>query len=409
MAKGFLSSLFGGEDDDLPFEGPSSVEPSQDYKLQNPLVRNHLAQVYGDKFSDSAREKLKAELDQEASGPNFMAGLAALGSGLQGGDAAATGQAFLKNQQAKRDAKLSQFDDARKGLAADAKLGMDLRDDADKQARIERERDPTSKESQIAQEVAIEMGMSPDTARKLTAEQWKAQGPFYQKKYEIQESRLNRQDALRERTLARAEARADREFQKNLAREEKNQALKTPYGLANTADDAKQLKEAHESKKNFDSKLEEMIALRKKHDGGTIWNREDVARGKQLSKDLLLEYKNMAKLGVLSQSDENIINAIIPSDPLAYSAAGLMGQDPIMSNLKKFKADSDKDFSTRIATRTRDGIENYALGKEPTQREETKTVKGKLYKKVAGGWQEVPTKVVGGKTYKQVSGGWEEV
>ena len=140
-------------------------------------------------------------------------------------------------------------------------------------------------------------------------------------------------------------------------KEEKEQALNTPYGTANSLDDAKQLKEAHESKKNFDNKIEEMIALREKHGGGAVWNREDVERGKQLSKDLLLEYKNMAKLGVLSQSDEKIINAIIPEDPLAFNSpiAAIQGQDPILHRLKSFKSDSDKDFATRISTRTRGG------------------------------------------------------
>src|SRR5690606_32413258 len=93
-------------------------------------------------------------------------------------------------------------------------------------------------------------------------------------------------------------------------------------------------------------------------------NREAVARGKQLSKDLLLEYKNMAKLGVLSQADEKIINAIIPDDPLAFSGASLVGQDPILSSLEKFKNDSDRDFATRVQTRTRQGLANYESGKD---------------------------------------------
>jgi hypothetical protein len=67
----------------------------------------------------------------------------------------------------------------------------------------------------------------------------------------------------------------------------------------------------------------------------------------------------MAKLGVLSQADENIINAIIPNDPLAYNSplAAVQGQDPILNNLKKFKGDSDNDFQTRIKTRVREGSE----------------------------------------------------
>lgn len=190
---------------------------------------------------------------------------------------------------------------------------------------------------------------------------------------QLKESIEGRKEQARIAAGQRADNRADRKAADEAKLAEKMQGLKTPYGLANTEDDAKKLKEAHESKSNFDNKINEMIALRQKHHGGTIWNREDVARGKQLSKDLLLEYKNMAKLGVLSQSDENIINAIIPEDPLAYASpmAAMQGQDPILGNLKKFKSDSDKDFSTRVATRTREGIKNYG---QPGSTGQPKTV-----------------------------------
>lgn len=170
--------------------------------------------------------------------------------------------------------------------------------------------------------------------------------------WKTQDFKLREQELL-SRAADRKEARDERRFQAGIVRDEKLQGLKTPYGLANTVDDAKQLKEAHEAKFNFDSKIQEMIDLRKKY-GTEYLNREAVARGKQLSKDLLLEYKNMAKLGVLSKADEDIINAIIPADPLGQDWAP--GQDPILSNLTKFKADSDRDFATRVQTRTRTGL-----------------------------------------------------
>lgn len=177
-----------------------------------------------------------------------------------------------------------------------------------------------------------------------------------------QEQRLWERDyknrALQSSAADRAEARAERRFQAGIVRDEKTQALQTPYGIANTVDDAKQLKDAHLAKQAFDNKLDQMIALREKNNGGALFNREDVARGKQLSKDLLLEYKNMAKLGVLSKSDEDIINAIIPEDPLEYNSplAAIQGQDPTLSRLKSFKSDSDKNFKDGISTRTRAGL-----------------------------------------------------
>lgn len=158
---------------------------------------------------------------------------------------------------------------------------------------------------------------------------------------ELQDRRLERRDLI------------------NLRNEEKQMALQTPYGVANTPDDAKQVKSADEEKKNFDSKIVELISLREKYGGGNLpgINKQDQARAEQLSKDLLLSYKNMAKLGVLSQSDEKIINAIIPEDPLRMRgiAEVVQGEDSILNNLQKFKSDSDKDFSNKVQNRIRGG------------------------------------------------------
>jgi hypothetical protein len=182
------------------------------------------------------------------------------------------------------------------------------------------------------------------------------------KYYDYQQDKMNLDwNELKAKQQAQNFKREDQQIKTSVKQDEKRQALETPYGVANTLDDAKLLKEAHESKNSFDNKVQQMIDLRTKHGGGAILNREDVARAKQLSKDALLDYKNMVKLGVLSKSDEDIINAIIPSDPLEYNSplAASQGQDPILNNLQKFKEDSDMDFTTRIKTRTREGMKNY--------------------------------------------------
>lgn len=150
-------------------------------------------------------------------------------------------------------------------------------------------------------------------------------------------------------------ANQSRNDARNEKREEKEFGLKTPYGLANTLEDAKNLKSVDEMKKAFDSDLTEMIKLREDHKGGAIWNRDDVGRGQQLSKKVLLAYKDLAKLGVLSISDENILNAIIPPDPLEYNSpiASIQGQDPVLHKLRKFKTDSESDFQNRLKNRLR--------------------------------------------------------
>lgn len=136
------------------------------------------------------------------------------------------------------------------------------------------------------------------------------------------------------------------------------EALTVPgVGVARTPDDAKTLKDAAQMKAKFDRQIAEMIKLREDY-GTEFLNREAVNRGKALSNDLLLTYKNLQKLGVLSKSDEAIVNSIIPSDPLETTANSLSfglapGGDPIMSQLSKFQADTQADYDTQVGLRTK--------------------------------------------------------
>ena len=169
-----------------------------------------------------------------------------------------------------------------------------------------------------------------------------------------EEKRKNQLTDIENRTFL---DKRKRDESRAFARSEEDRLWEVPgVGVGRTLKDSTDVKSGTIAKKKFDSQLDEMIALRKKHEGGNITNRADVARGKQLSKDLLLSYKNMAKLGVLSKSDENIINTIIPKDPLAYSASdfGLGGNDAILHKLNQFKRTSDKDYITTIGLRVKD-------------------------------------------------------
>jgi Skp family chaperone for outer membrane proteins len=151
--------------------------------------------------------------------------------------------------------------------------------------------------------------------------------------------------------------RQKRDEQRSYDEGKKREELTIPgVGIGRSLQDVKDIKSGTAEKKKFDSYLDEMIALRKKHGGGNITNRADVARGKQLSKDMLLAYKNMAKLGVLSKSDEDIVNTIIAADPLAYSASdfGLGGDDAILHTLQQLKRSQNKDYMNQINLRVKD-------------------------------------------------------
>jgi hypothetical protein len=132
-------------------------------------------------------------------------------------------------------------------------------------------------------------------------------------------------------------------------------------GVALTAQDASQMKDAAGMKQKFDRQIGELIKLREDY-GNEAFNQDAVARGEQLSKDLLLTYKNLSKLGVLSKSDEAIINEIIPSSPLTMDGWGIRdtfnmvtGQDPKLTKLKGFQKDINEDFANNVASRIQGG------------------------------------------------------
>jgi hypothetical protein len=143
---------------------------------------------------------------------------------------------------------------------------------------------------------------------------------------------------------------SNRDYQIVETKRKERESLSTPYGLARTVGDAKILKSGAESYNSFKRGVSELIGLREQY-GVEYYNRDAVTRGKQLSKQLLLQYKDMAKLGVLSAADEKILNAIIPSDPLGqdFNPSG----DSILHKLIKFKQDVEDDFQFKLKTRLR--------------------------------------------------------
>lgn len=315
------------------------------------LLKKYLQNKYGENFEQDAQN----QYDERTSGLNTANLFSNIGDVIAGNKVGSANDYFSGLKKQAKDDTLGKIENDKKSYMANAEFN-------NKQADF----DPSSSKS-----VAF---------RNTLKNQFPSLAAAYGDSFDSiaagdMESIMNPL-RLKETVEARKESARLMSQQHNDAKrekaDEKLQALQTPFGTANTPDDAKQLKEAFESKKNFDGKIQELIDLRTKY-GGEMMNREAVARGEQLSKDLLLEYKNMAKLGVLSKADEDIINAIIPADPLKFS--WIPGQDPIMNNMKKFKEDSDKDFATRTATRTRAGTKELQSGNPLEQKPEKTIVK----------------------------------
>lgn len=295
----------------------------------NPMVKKYLL----DKMNaDGYQQAQKQMLEQQAG--NKLAHLAAgIGDALAGKDSSGTDRFFAGRDAVIADQTVGEFN-RKKAMAQ-----------SDKQYQREQEAyDPNSTASQSFRRIVegtlpkIVQAYGKDWSKVTAAD--KDNILSYGK---MQYGNELRRDLANKNALLKEQQLTDRA-----------QSLQTPYGTANNVTDAKDLKDAYISRQNFDAKLQEMIDLRKKY-GSEVMDREAVARGKQLSKDLLLEYKNMAKLGVLSKADEDIINAIIPDNPLAFQASNLAGQDPILTKLESFKNDNARAIDARIKARTREG------------------------------------------------------
>jgi hypothetical protein len=330
----------------------SSPSPAVSVPSIDPTIREKVLEdvrrKYGldEKYSAQARKDLASQVQEDEKSIDWGAALSGLGAAIAGTDAGkATGDA-LTRANLRRQNLLANFDKEQK-IATDALDTQFKLDTANEQL------DPNSPQSKLAQSLASRMLGGKDFSQ-YSAAQIEKLLPSVTKLFEGEQNRLNRL-ALQQNRSQELQLKSLENQRSNLEKgQEKLEKLKTPMGFALTEQDAKDLKEGYVQKQKFDSQIQEMIDLRKKY-GGEMFNRDAVARGKQLSKDLLLTYKNLAKLGVLSKADEDIINAIIPADPLEFTpASALTGQDPIMTQLESFKADSEKNFQANLKARLRD-------------------------------------------------------
>lgn len=181
-----------------PDASPSMAPGSMD-----PKVKDYLLQ----KYSPEKRAAIEAQNKEDASGPNWLAGIAALGAGIQGGNAAAAGSNFLNMQNQQRQSKLDAFDKNRT-------LAMQDVNDKEMLAKRERENDPSSPESKSAQELALKMGMRPETAAQLTAAKFKELAPTLSKAYQIDEGIKIKDDQMQ---LAKDKMRSEQDFKRELA------------------------------------------------------------------------------------------------------------------------------------------------------------------------------------------------
>lgn len=124
-------------------------------------------------------------------------------------------------------------------------------------------------------------------------------------------------------------------------------------GISLTEQDAKDLKAGLEAKKQFEDRMQQLINMREKAGGGQVLDRSAVANAKRIASELRIAYKNLASLGVLSNTDYRLIDPVVPEDPTQFRdpISALSGTDPTLDTMKSFLADTTQDFGNKIKTR----------------------------------------------------------
>lgn len=188
----------------IPTEAAQS--PSAPVQTTNPVVAEYIKKKYklGPEFSDEKRQSIVDDNAKDAAGINWKAGFAALGAGLQGQNAAASGMSMLDQQEKARQSKVDQFDKSRNKAVEkfdfERKINQAERDDD----LVARESDLNSEESKLAQTLAGKMSPGIDFS-KMNATQINQKIPALSKIYDIEQKKLDRQSARQDKMDAKAD------------------------------------------------------------------------------------------------------------------------------------------------------------------------------------------------------------
>jgi hypothetical protein len=105
-----------------------------------------------------------------------------------------------------------------------------------------------------------------------------------------------------------------------------------------TADAAKTLKEATKARNDVMDGVSKLKNMRAQY-GSEFLNRNVVGRAKVIATDMLLKYKNIAQLGVMSDSDKELLDQLIPKDPTQFEWTG-----STFAQLDEFQKIVDRGF-----------------------------------------------------------------
>ncbi len=135
------------------------------------------------------------------------------------------------------------------------------------------------------------------------------------------------------------------------------QWVNTPAGIkiAKTKEDAKTLSEATQAANNLMASLKDMATFNEKT-GTTLPGQVDNTVAKGMRSDLLLQVKELAKLGVLSSQDVELVEPMIPD-------VGAVRTDKVTAQIMQMQNMVQKKLQAAYAARL---VNQQGLGKAPT-------------------------------------------
>ena len=158
-------------------------------------------------------DKLKAAQDaanEQKSGLGWAQFAAGFGDALAGRsphESAKTFDAIRKNID---DQNTGAFEKRKAAAVQDIGTKKSLSDLSRENEKTKREDDPNSDETKLSQSLAIQMGMNPEMAKRLTATKFKELSPVTLKLYELREKALDRKEQRDERRFLSGEKRNEK-------------------------------------------------------------------------------------------------------------------------------------------------------------------------------------------------------
>jgi len=183
----------------------------EDQDNKKTTLEEYLKNKYGQMgLDDDKRTNLEAKVS-EAEPAGWRKGLAAAGAALAGNDAGSAVRSLYGDQEQARQ-NLKDFDNRREKVIGDIGNEQKFQNMQHDEAMKQRESDPNSQESLMAQSMAKQMMPKGDFSNS-TATDLKASLPMLEKMYNVEQNRLSRQDTLNANQGAKAEKQNEKQKQ----------------------------------------------------------------------------------------------------------------------------------------------------------------------------------------------------